>query len=521
MISEQYSPVLPVAKPQFHRIVGPYFIFDVMKVGQVFDVQINKMAYKGLGIARVKEEERESILFVQQAIPGEECKVVVTKKKKGVGHARKLETLKASPDEQAAPCPYFGVCGGCKWQNLAIEKQMEYKQQFIQESLTHIGKITNVPELPPIIPSPESFGYRNKIELSFGVVPYTDQANYHSKRKAAVEVTEAAEGEASTKAVEEEGRYLGYHGSGSFYKIVDVDHCMLMHDGLRGVVETIKHFIQKKGLPAYNVRTHEGLLRHLVVRYGVHTGEVMVHLITNTTEDYTREFWEPLVDELRLLEKEDFKMESILWSVNSSKADVAKADETYVLHGRDYIIDKIGNFMFKISAFSFFQTNTKGAEKLYDVVKDFAQIGDNEVVLDLYSGTGTIGMYLAKEAKKIFSLEENTHAVEDAKTNAKLNNIHNIEFISGKVEKDAFSLLFERPDTVIIDPPRGGMHPKALQLLPKFRARKIVYVSCNPTTLARDLEFLAKKYKITKVQGVDMFPQTYHVETVVLLETKE
>lgn len=480
-----------------------------MKKGETHQLTIEKMAYKAIGIAFLETEQGRLVVFVPNTIPGEVCNVLIVKKKKGYIEGRKIEKLKASPMEITAPCPYFGVCGGCKWQHMPYDKQLEFKEGFITESISKIGKVRDEHERLPMVPSPLEYKYRNKIELSFGVESFVAQSAFHEMKQ-------------SEERIEREtnGRYLGYHGSGSFSKIVDIDACLLGSDMMNDILKTVKDFVFKKKLSAYNPHTHEGLLRHVVVREGSHTGELLINLITNETEDYTAEFFEPMVDALLMLERDNYKFESILWTKNPSISDVARGTDIQVLHGREYIFEKVGDYLFKISPYSFFQTNTKGAEKLYDVVEQFAQLEGGEVVLDLYSGTGTIGMYLAKKAKKVFSLEIDTEAVADAKVNATMNNIMNIEFLSGKVEEAGFSLVFERPDVIVIDPPRAGMHPKALAMFPKFGARRIVYVSCNPTTLARDLEFLSRWYKVEKIQGVDMFPQTYHVETVVLLTRK-
>jgi len=483
-----------------------------MKKGSVLDVTIEKMGYKGVGIARVTEEEQGIVLMVPNTLPGEEVSVMVTKKKKNFAEGVRLKKLRPSPKEIPAPCPYFGVCGGCKWQHLAYADQLAYKQQTIEESLRHIGGVTPR-EILPILPSPEELYYRNKIELSFGVVPYKAQENYHQEKEEKKQSEEALP--------REEGMYLGFHGQGSFFKIVDIEACLLESPLANSILTMLRAFIKKKKLPAYNQRTHVGFLRHLIIREGKNSGEVMINILTNETEDYTAEFWEPLVEELLLLESDTAKFESILWSKHGGVGDVARSTDVTVLHGREYIFEKVGKFMFKISPFSFFQTNTKGAEVLYDLVAEMADLQGGETVVDLYSGTGTIGMYLASKAKKVYSVEIDEKAVADARTNATLNGIMNIEFISGKVENEAARLLFESPDVIVLDPPRAGMHPGALAMLPKFGARKIVYVSCNPTTLARDLQILGKHYTVERVRGVDMFPQTYHVETVAELIRKD
>lgn len=490
------------------------------KKGQVLELKIEKLAYKGIGLGYVEQEKKEKdevgnivkvsstklVVFVAQTLPGEVCEVVVTKMKKQYWEGKKIKTITPSPMQIDAPCIYFGVCGGCKWQNMPYDKQLETKEGFIKESLKYIGKTGAPYEFLPIVPSPEQYFYRNKLELSAGVLAYVDQSQYHETKQ---EVTE-----------KQEGFYLGFHGAGSFDKIVNVDSCLLLSESANQVLAIVKDFIKKRKLSAYNARTHEGFIRHLVIREGKNTGEMMVNLVTNTTEDYTAEFFQPLVEEFQLLEKDSLKFESVLWTQNDSLSDTAVGKNIQVIYGREYIFDKVGDYLFKISPYSFFQTNTHGAEKLYDVVKEFAGLKGGETVLDLYAGTGTIGMYLAKAAKKVFSLESEVSAVEDAKVNATMNNIMNIEFMCGKVEKEIARLIFEKPEVIVLDPPRAGMHPNALQFLPRFNAEKIIYVSCNPTTLGRDLEFLQRWYTVKRVQGVDMFPQTYHVETVVELVRK-
>lgn len=474
------------------------------------ELTIEKLAYKGIGIGYISENgveaEKKLVVFVPQTIPGETVEIVVTKMKKQYWEGKKIRTITPSTMEIPAPCGYFGVCGGCKWQNMPYEEQLKVKEGFIRESLEHIGKTTEF-EFLPMVPSPEVYHYRNKVELSAGVYAYKAQSAYHEERSA-------------EPIVKEEGMYLGYHGAGSFDKIVDVESCLLQGDVANKALEIVRTFIKKKKLTSYNPRTHEGFFRHIIIREGKNTGEFMINLVTNETDEYTPEFFMPIADELELLENDQVKFESILWTQNASLSDTAIGTNIQVIRGREYIFDKVGEYLFKISPYSFFQTNTKGAEKLYDVVRDFADLQGGEVVLDLYAGTGTIGMYLAKKAKKVFSLEVVESAVADAKVNATMNNILNIEFSCGKVEKDVARLIFEKPEVIVLDPPRAGMHPNALQFLPRFQAKKIIYVSCNPTTLGRDLEFLQRWYRVTKVQGVDMFPQTYHVETVVELTRK-
>lgn len=497
------------------------------KKGQILELRIEKLAYKGIGIGYIDQEKQEKdetgnvikvsstklVVFVPQTLPGEVCEVVVTKMKKQYWEGKKIKTVEKSPMQIDAPCRYFGVCGGCKWQHMPYEKQLETKEGFIKESLKYIGRANDPYEFLSIVPSPEQYFYRNKLELSAGVVAYVDQEAYHGEKGKDKDKGEEVR-------IKEEGTYLGFHGAGSFDKIVDVDSCLLLSETANQVLVVVKDFIKKRKLTAYNARTHEGFIRHLVIREGKNTGEMMVNLVTNKTEDYTVEFFQPLAEELQLLEKENIKFESILWTQNDSLSDTAVGKDIQVIRGREYIFDKVGDYLFKISPYSFFQTNTHGAEKLYDVVKEFADLKGGETVLDLYAGTGTIGMYLAKDAKKVFSLELETSAVEDAKVNATMNNIMNIEFLCGKVEKEIAKLVFEKPEVIVLDPPRAGMHPNALQFLPRFNTKKIVYVSCNPTTLGRDLEYLQRWYTVKKVQGVDMFPQTYHVETVVELVRK-
>ncbi len=472
-----------------------------MKKGEITTILIEKIAYKGIGIGYIEQpDKRKIVTFVPDTVPGDTVQIRIIKNRKTYIEAKKLEIVSTTAKKIQAPCPSFGVCGGCMWQNIPYETQLEYKKGFITESLEHIGNQKDLPEIE-MFPSPEQYNYRNKIELSFGNQRYLAQDQMQNLPESV------------------EGTYVGYHGRGSFYKIVDIDTCKLVTPVFDDILKCLKDFVKQKKLPPYNVHDHTGFMRHIVLRHGINTGEFMLHIITASTEDYSEEFWKPLVDNLLLLENDDVKMESILWTQNDSISDIVQGTPK-LLYGREYIFDKVGDFLFKISPYSFFQTNTKGAEVLYDVVKKQCDLKGGEVVIDLYAGTGTIGMYLAKSAKKIFSVEENKGAVEDARTNAVLNNIMNIEFYCGKVEKDAFPLIFERPNVVVIDPPRAGMHPKALEMLPKFGSEKLIYVSCNPTTLARDLAYLTKWYKVERIIGVDMFPQTYHIETVCTLVKK-
>ena len=459
---------------------------------------VAKMAYGGQGIVYLGEDKY--VVFVAGALPGQEVSFRLQKIKKNFGEGRLLKVLKKSATHLPAPCPYFGACGGCKMQNLPYEEELNIKREFVKESLEHIGAVLDY-ELLPIVPSPEVWGYRNKLEFSFGNHPYLRPEEF-----------------AITTGVYE--RFcLGFHGTGLFDKIVDLEECRLADDKTNELYAAVKLWTKKTGIPAYNNRTRSGFWRHLIIRRGRNTGEYLINLVVarqapanvkELQEDFRRQF--------------GTKVTSLLWTVNSSVSDTAVGEKVNILAGRGHIYESLTvghhTLRFVISPYSFFQTNSKGAEKLYSKVLEFAEVQDGDKVLDLYCGTGTITQVLASSGGFAFGVESQEEAVRDAKANALLNNLHNVEFLCGAAEKVLPYFLKDNRDisVLVVDPPRAGMHAKAVDSLKLISPRKIVYVSCNPATLARDISLiLPLGYKLKRVCPVDMFPHTYHVETVAEL----
>ncbi|SDK08896.1 23S rRNA (uracil(1939)-C(5))-methyltransferase RlmD [Natronincola ferrireducens] len=418
---------------------------------------------------------------VKHGIPGQVVKAFIKKIRNKKAEAQIMEIVEPSPFETQSTCRHFGKCGGCFQQTIDYEKQLELKENQVKK-LFEEAELKGYQWLG-IEGSPQSFDYRNKMEFSFGD--------------------------------EEKGGplTLGMHKRGRHYDIVTVDDCRIMDEDFRRLLISILEYFRDKNLSYYNTRRHEGYLRHLVIRKARFTEEILINLVTTTQSqiDIT-----DLVNELVAMDLKG-KIVGFLHTFNDDLADVVKSDKTDILFGRDYVIEKLLGLEFKISAFSFFQTNSGGAEKLYSIVRDFVGEAENQIVFDLYCGTGTIGQIVAPNAEKVIGIEIVEDAVEAARENAKLNNLDNCTFIAGDV-KEEVKKLEEKPDIIIIDPPRAGIHPGALKDIISFASDKIVYVSCNPKTMVRDLvELESKGYKIEKVQCMDMFPHTPHVESIILM----
>ncbi|MFQ9614426.1 MAG: 23S rRNA (uracil(1939)-C(5))-methyltransferase RlmD, partial [Clostridium butyricum] len=383
--------------------------------------------------------------------------------------------------EEDQKCPHFGVCGGCSSQSLPYEKQLEFLSEEVKALFDEAGVPTG--EYLGIQGSPTQFEYRNKMEFTFG-----DEAK---------------------------GAPLGVgmHMIGKSFGIVTVDQCMLIDEDYRKVIRLTVDYFREQNLPYYRIMKAEGYLRHLVIRKAKNTGELLVNLVTTTQIDFD------LSDYVKLLRNESYdgRLVSIIHTENDSKSDAVIPEKVNVLYGKDYIREELLGLEFNISPFSFFQTNTKGAEQLYSMVRDFMGDSENKVVFDLYCGTGTIGQIVAPKAKKVVGIELIEEAVEAAKENAKLNGLENCEFLAGDVA-EIIKNVKDKPDIIILDPPRSGVHPKALDYVIKFNAPEIIYVSCNPKTLVTDLEVLTQKgYKVVQTKVKDMFPNTPHAETVVKL----
>ncbi len=476
-----------------------------MKKGQVVEGVIEKIEFPNKGMVAVEDFDANGNLLgmrkiiVKNGIVGQKVSCAINKMRKGKAEGRLLEVLEKSPMEVDSTCPHFGACGGCTYQNLPYEKQLELKSSQVKELMDQVFIDRNEdPDTSYIFerihPSPDQFAYRNKMEFSFG--------------------DEYKDGPLS----------LGMHKRGSFYDIVTVKECQIVDADYRFILDTVLEFFREKNASFYHRLRHEGYLRHLLVRRAQKTGEILIALITTTQEEIALG---GLVEQLLTLQESKLsgKIIGILHTKNDSLADVVQSDETVLLYGRDFFYEELLGMKFKISQFSFFQTNSLGAEVLYETARSY--VGDlnadgqkNKVVFDLYSGTGTIAQMLAPVAKKVVGVEIITEAVAAAKENATLNGLTNCQFIAGDVLK-VLDDVTDRPDFIVLDPPRDGIHPKALTKIIEYGVDRIVYISCKPTSLVRDLAvFLDHGYKVVKATTVDMFPGTVHVETCVLLSHK-
>lgn len=474
-----------------------------MKKGEIYEGKVSYVNFPNKAVI----EHEDGKVIVKNALPGQNVRYRVTKKKKGRAEGNVLEVLEKAPDEIIPECPHFGECGGCTYQNLPYEKQLELKAGQVKKLLNEVYiKQNKEPsyEFEGIKASPKQFAYRNKMEFSFG------------------------------DAYKDGPLSLGMHKRGSFYDIVTVDDCRIVDEDFRLILQTTLAYFKEENVSFYHRMRGEGFLRHLLVRKAVKTDEIMVALITtsqkievlspdeiNVQNQSVEELMNGFVNALCKLELSG-KLVGILHTENDSVADVVKNDGTRILFGQDYFYEELLGLKFKVTEFSFFQTNSLGAEVLYDTARSY--IGDltddgepDKVVFDLYSGTGTIAQLMAPVAKKVIGVEIVEEAVEAAKKNAELNGLHNCEFIAGDVLK-VLDDIEERPDFIILDPPRDGIHPKALKKIIDYGVDRLVYISCKPTSLARDLEvFEENGYRMEKACCVDMFPGTVHVETVCLL----
>ena len=458
-----------------------------VKKSEEVKLQIEKLAYGGKGISRINDY----VIFVNNTLPGDLVRAKIIKRKKNYATARLLEIIDSSKLRRPAPCPYFGWCGGCTWQNLAYSEQLRIKREQVLESVDHIAGLEQI-RVEETIPSPLNFAYRNKMEFSFSDRRWLLPSELNNE---AHKIDFA----------------LGLHIPGTFDKILDIDNCLLQSEAANNVLNLVKQFCKEKKIPVYGLRSQQGFLRFLVIRQSRSSGELMVNIVTHYKEPT---LIQPLADQLM---KKIPEVTSVINTINRQKAQVAYGDEALILNGENHITDQIGEYTFNISANSFFQTNTIQAEKLYRIVMEYSDLKGNEIVWDLYAGTGTISLFLAERAKIVYAFELIESAVIDAKKNAQKYKVKNIRFISGDI-LDNFHQVSDMPDVIVIDPPRAGIHPKITEFLNHCEALRIIYVSCNPTTLARDLEVLSTKYRIIKVQPVDMFPHTYHIESVTLLE---
>lgn len=467
-----------------------------MKKGQVYEGIVDHVEFpnKGIVLQAVKyvegsevenstdaNEVEETKVIVKNGLPGQKIRFAVNKARKGKYEARLLEVLNASPlEERVAPCKDFGPCGGCSFQTLPYETQLNMKMEQVKKL---VDSVCSDYEFEGILASPVEWGYRNKMEFSFG--------------------DEVKDGPLA----------LGLHKKGSFHDIITTDGCQIVNNDYNIILRAVLDHFTELGTSFYRKLSHTGYLRHLLVRRAAKTGEILINLITSSQESIDMK---PFVDKLLSLELEG-KIVGILHTINDREADVVQCDSMEILYGQDYFYEEILGLKFKISTFSFFQTNSLGAEVLYSKAREYVGETKDKLIFDLYSGTGTIAQLLAPVAKKVIGVEIIEEAVVAARENAKLNNLDNCEFIAGDVLK-VIDTIEDRPDLIVLDPPRDGIHPKALEKIIDYGVDHLVYISCKPTSLVRDLEVLqARGYEVKKVCAVDMFPQTVHVECAVAL----
>ncbi|CAL9206073.1 unnamed protein product [Musa hybrid cultivar] len=486
------------------------------KRGQTLELVCESLAFKGKGVCKVADTA--FVVMCDRALPGERFLGRVTRKKGSYAEATKLKTISPHRDAVEAPCQYASYCGGCKTQNLSYEAQVRAKEQQVRDLIVHVGRFSDkdpdfVAIFKPIVPCDLQFHYRNKMEFSFGAERWMPR-DVSSGKEEQMEI----------------GYALGLHAPGFFDKVLHVDKCLLQTEATNKVLAVIQDSWRdpKLGLSPYNVHTHAGFLKHLMLRTGrdVNTSnpEVMVNFVTSS---YEPNLLKPLVDKISAIPE----VVSVMNNVNTSVGNTSVGEEEYTLYGKSTITEMLRGLTFQISANSFFQTNSHQAEVLYKLIEDCAGLrGDSsEIVLDLFCGTGSIGLSLARRVKHVYGYEVVAEAISDARRNAKFNGIHNATFVQGDLNKinDSFGNDFPKPDIVISDPNRPGMHMKLIKYLLELQAPRIVYVSCNPSTLARDLDYLchglAEKgirgcYHLRSVQPVDMFPHTPHIECVCLLE---
>lgn len=458
-----------------------------MKKGQIVEGTVKEIKFPNKGMVEVPGEE--GYIIIKNVITGQKVRATVHKKRKGRAEGRLLEVLEKAPGEIPSSCPHFGACGGCTYQNLSYDRQLQMKEKQIKEMMDHAVRGEYIWE--GTSPSPVINGYRNKMEFTFG--------------------DEYKDGPLA----------LGMHKRGSFHDIVSVLNCQIVDEDYRKILSCTLETAGESGLPYYHRMRHTGFFRHLLVRKAVKTGEILIDLITASEKDANNpvsavaaeEFLSCWLDRLLALSLNG-KIVGILHTVNDNIADTVKDEGTRVLYGKDYFYEELLGLKFKITPFSFFQTNSLGAEILYEKAREYIGDTKDKVVFDLYSGTGTIAQILAPVAKRVVGVEIVEEAVEAAKENAKLNGLTNCTFWAGDVLK-VIDELGEVPDLIMLDPPRDGVHPKALEKIIDFGVERLVYVACKPTSLARDIEmFQERGYRVKRIGCVDLFPSTYHIETI-------
>jgi 23S rRNA (uracil1939-C5)-methyltransferase len=455
--------------------------------GQTIEVSVEKVVYGGRGLAHLNNVA----IFVANTVPGDRVIARIVRTKRNFAEARALEVIEASPHRVVPPCPYSDFCGGCTWQCIEYEKQLEYKHALVVELLNHIGMVTDFTMHPPLA-APQIFAYRNKMEFSFSDKKWLLPKERDEKK-------------------DNDSFALGLHVPGTFDKIIDIGGCLLQQEVGNKILREAKRYIRESGIPVYGLKTHRGFWRYLMLRHSYFYDEWMVNIITSDKRDAP-------IQLLTSILKGKFKeIATIVNNINTRRGGTAIGEWEKVVTGEGYIKDKIGTLTFEISANSFFQTNTMMAERLCQSVKDFASLTGRETIFDLYSGIGTISLFLASQAAHIMGVDISNAAIADAKRNCQLNGIDNCEFFCGDV-KMFLSECKIQPDVVIADPPRVGMQRGVIDRIGRLLPKRIIYISCNPSTLARDIALLKEWYTLKEVQLIDLFPHTYHIESVARLE---
>jgi 23S rRNA (uracil1939-C5)-methyltransferase len=456
---------------------------------------VSDYAAEGKALGRVDGK----VIFIEGAVPGDVVDVVLTKSKKDWAEGKVTAFRSLSPERVDPFCTHFGLCGGCKWQMLPYPRQLAYKEREVVQNLTRLGKIT-LPAVQPIIGGADTRYYRNKLEFTFSSRRYRTQ--------------EEMRAEGPDMPAPEPG--LGFHVPKLFDKVIDLKECHLQAEPSERIRSVVRSFALQEGYSFYDIRQHTGWLRNLVVRVCT-TGEVMVNIVLGNED---RVEGPRLMDHLLSQVPE---ITTLLYTINPKWNDSIHDLEPKTYYGKGFITETLGDFRFKIGPKSFFQTNTRQAERLYEVVRDFAGLTGTETIYDLYCGTGSIGIYLSGKAGRVIGVEVIDAAIRDAEENARINGVEHARFFTGDVTAvctDEFFAVHGRPDVLITDPPRAGMHEQLVRKLLEIGAPRVVYVSCNVATQARDLQLLDERYRVTRVQPVDLFPHTHHIENVVLLELK-
>ena len=456
------------------------------------NIQVIDIAEEGKGVGK----SDDLVIFIDKAVPGDIVDVELLRRKKKFYEGKIQNLVKPSEHRTEPFCEHFGVCGGCKWQHLTYEAQLQFKQKSVSDALQRLGKV-DVSDIEPILGSAESRYYRNKLEYTFSDKRWLTDGDMRN-------------GETM------EMNALGYHIPGRFDKILDIDHCYLQADPSNEIRNKVREYALKAGISFYNLRNHEGALRNLIIRSSS-TGELMVIVVFAYADE------EQIEGMMKFIASEFKSINSLLYIINQKKNDTIFDQEIHTYAGADHIFENMDGLKFKIGPKSFYQTNSAQAFELYKITRDFAEFKGDELVYDLYTGAGTIANFIAGKVKSVVGIEYVPTAIEDAKINSEINGIKNTSFFAGDMKdilNEDFISTHGKPDVVITDPPRAGMHPDVLKRLLEMEAEKIVYVSCNAATQARDIDLLKAKYEVNRIKPVDMFPHTQHVENVVLLTIK-